>query len=154
MKKSVLFCLLILAFQTNYSFAQSINSEKEDNWIIGKWYPAYFYYDDGEGNEVKKEFDLCITESYLEFYVKNKKNLFKADYAEGNQCNFEEKSMQGQFILDEINQEFTLKYEKGVKQKYPYQLIDKNVLVLFEYKDIDGDGNIDKVMNYYMKKII
>ena len=80
MKKSVLFCLLILAFQTNYSFAQSINSEKEDNWIIGKWYPAYFYYDDGEGNEVKKEFDLCITEAYLEFYVKNKKLISHKSY--------------------------------------------------------------------------
>lgn len=77
MKKSVLLYLLILAFHTNYSYAQSINSEKEDNWIIGKWYPAYFYYDDGEGNEVKKEFDLCITESYLEFNVKNKRTFLR-----------------------------------------------------------------------------
>ncbi len=55
-------------------------------------------------------------------------------------------------MVNESNKELSLTYGTRKTTVYKYQKVDKNTLVLIEYRDKNNDGKEDKILNYYEHK--
>lgn len=161
MKKSILVALVAISLQSCLSVqvskpstesASSAKQELSQKWLEGKWYPTYFTYETPDGLQTKENYKTpCNDKSYIEFFRKNSSDQFISFYASGANCD-QFGSIDGKFYVNESNREIVLMYAGNIKKTYSYQLINDNTLVLSEYRDVNKDGKMEKVMDYYTKK--
>lgn len=156
MKKNYLSFLLYLIMFSSISFAgehsiflKSSDVKSDVTWLIGKWFPTYYYVDTGDGNEEKFDFDECTKKSSIEFMTKGK---FMSLYATGVDCKSFLEPTKGKYSINESTNEFSLTYGTRTTTSYKYQKVDENTLVLIEYRDKNNDGKEDKILNYYQRK--